>query len=100
MRASPEEELDEATAFNLGDVEKAFCNRAGMIQAKAKRKFNDLLAEVIKLKHRQGEFAAVGATRKAGKENEPESASRSAKARSQKSAPGGRAIGSGNTCEH
>ena len=26
-------ELDEATVFKLGDVERSFCNRAGMIQA-------------------------------------------------------------------
>lgn len=55
----PEEELDEATMFKLGDIEKAFCNRAGMIQAKAKRKFNDLLSQVIRLKHAKASLRPI-----------------------------------------
>lgn len=55
----PETELDEVTTFKLGEVERSFCNRAGMIQAKAKRKFNDILAEVIKLKHAKASLRPI-----------------------------------------
>jgi hypothetical protein len=46
----PVEEIDATSTFKLTEIEKAFCNRAGMIQAKAKRKFNDLLESVLKRK--------------------------------------------------
>jgi hypothetical protein len=55
----PETEIDEATTFKIIDLEMAFCNRAGMIQAKAKRKFNDLLAEVIKLKRNKASLKPI-----------------------------------------
>jgi hypothetical protein len=55
----PEEDLDAASVLRLGDVEKSFLNRCGMIQAKGKRKFNDLLREVIKLKHSKASLRPV-----------------------------------------
>jgi len=45
----PDSELDEATRFAIDPLEKFFCNRAGVPQYKAKQRFNELLADVMKI---------------------------------------------------
>ncbi len=45
----PPHELDEASEFGLEKLEKAFFNRAGIIQRKAKERFNKLLSGVIEI---------------------------------------------------
>ncbi len=45
----PSEELDDASEFGLGKLEKAFCNHAGIIQRKAKERFNEILSNVMEI---------------------------------------------------
>ncbi len=47
----PSDELDDASEFGLGKLEKAYCNHAGIIQRKAKDRFNELLSNVMEITH-------------------------------------------------
>ncbi len=43
----PPNELDDASMFRIVELEKAFCNRAGIVQRKARYRFNEMLSSVM-----------------------------------------------------
>ena len=55
----PKEELDAATEFAIGQLEKYYCNRSGLIQRKAKAEFNKLLEPVMEIRQSKSSLKPI-----------------------------------------